>query len=180
MTHQWQVETPKGCCGVTGRQLAEGEPFYTVLFEEGESFRRVDFSVEAWQGTPPGSFCSFKTRVPPKERRKKVFVEDEILVQFFQRLAEETEPARLQFRFVLALILMRKRLLRYEGSVADQSQEVWTLTLLRDRTAHQVINPRLTEEQIEGVSRQLGTILHNDMGTWTDLEPVSQPAAGAS
>ena len=44
------------------------------------------------------------------------------------------------------------------------------MTLTTDKTAHQVVNPHLTDDQIEGVSSQLSAILHGDMGHWTQLD----------
>lgn len=168
MTQQWQVESASGSCAVTGRKLEEGEEFYTVLFEDGESFRRVDFSLKAWEAPPEGCFCYFKTRVPVREKAKKLLVDNDLLVNFFLRLKDETEPVRLQFRFVLALILMRKRLLRYETSQVEEGQEIWRMVLAKDQSPHRVVNPRLTDDQIEGVSAQLSAILHGDMGKWAD------------
>jgi len=174
MERQWQVEAAKGRCAVTGRPLEEGEEFYTVLFEEGDSFRRADYSLAGWQGPPDGSFCHFKTRLPVREKRKKLLVDDDLLVSFFLRLARETEPVRLQFRFVLALILMRKRILRYEESAIDGEVESWQMSLVKDHSRHGVLNPHLTDSQIEGVSSQLSAILHGDMGVWaTDLEAAA-------
>jgi hypothetical protein len=164
----YQVEPMKGRCAVTGRVLEEGEEFYTVLFEEGESFRREEYSLGAWSGPPEGCYCSFKTRVPVKTKRKKLLVDDDVLTGFFIRLAEETEPVRVQFRFVIALILMRKRRLKYEGSQMENGVEVWTMTMPRDHSAHRVVNPRLTDDQIEGVSRELSAILHGDMSDWVE------------
>jgi len=170
MAQQWEVAKPAGVCAVTGREIAEGEEFYTALFEEGDSFRRADYCLDAWQGPPEGSFCHFKSRLPVKEKRKKLLVDNEVLLNFFQRLAGEEQEARVQFRFVLALILMRKRLLRYEGSTTENGVETWNMMLVRDHSQHQVVNPRLTEEQIESVSGQLGAILHTDMGEWSGEE----------
>jgi hypothetical protein len=178
MAQTWQVETPLGVCAATGKKLCEGEVFYSALVEDGESFRRVDYSVEAWPDPPPTCFCYFKSKVPVREKRKRVFVDDEILIQFFQRLADQPDGTRVQFRFVLGLILMRKRLLRYESTTIENGREAWTLTLTRDRSTHRVLNPGLTEEQIEGVSRQLTAILHSDMGTWTDPTPAEADPPG--
>lgn len=181
MAQQWELESATGRCSVTGREFEEGEEFYTVLFESGETFTRTDFSLDSWPGAPENAFCFFKTRVPVKEKRKQLLVNNEILVNFFKRLGEETEPVRIQFRFVLALILMRKRTLRYDGSKMDQGYEVWDMTLMSDKKTHRVINPNLTDEQIEGVSGQLSAILHSDMGEWanepeeTDLPSPSPP-----
>ena len=168
-TQQWQVEAPTGRCTATGRTFEEDEEFYTVLFENGESFRRADYSVQAWQGPPPGAYCHFKTRLPVKEKRRRLLVADEVLTGFFRRLVGETEPARVQFRFVLALILMRKRLLRYEGSAVQDGVEVWRMTVKGETSSQPVVNPRLTTEQIEGVSKQLSAILHGDMGEWANV-----------
>lgn len=160
------IETAKGRCSVTGRELVEGEQFYSALFEEGDSFRRADFCLEAWTGPPDGCFCFFRTRVPIRQKKKRMFIDDEALMAFFTRLAGEDEAVRVQFRFVLALLLMRKRLLRYEGSTRGPAGDVWRMTLVHDGSTHDVLDPRLTDAQIEGVSRQLTAILHGDMGEW--------------
>lgn len=171
MKQDWQLDAPKGRCAVTNRQLIEGEAFYSVLFEDDAvegGFRRVDYSLEAWDGVPEGAFCSFKTQVPIREKRRRLLVDNDVLVNFFLRLADETNPLRVQFRFVLALILMRKKILRYDGCSKQEADEVWQMTLTSDHSEHRVINPQLTEEQIEGVSGQLGAILHGDAGQWSE------------
>ncbi|MCH8149435.1 MAG: hypothetical protein IH987_15875, partial [Planctomycetes bacterium] len=124
MAQHWQVASASGVCGKTGRALSEGEEFYTVLFEEGESFRREDFAADSWDGPPEGCFCFFRSRKPVKEKKKKLLVDGEMLIGFFHRLEDETEPVRVQFRFVLALLLMRKRILQYESSNTTDGLEV--------------------------------------------------------
>ena len=170
MAQQWEVESASGVCRKTGRAFVEGEEFYTVLFEEGESFRRADFAADSWEGPPEGCFCFFKSRRPVKEKKKKLLVDSEMLIGFFRRLEDETEPVRVQFRFVLALLLMRKRLLQYESSATKDGQEVWQMVLTYDKSTHGVVNPSLTDDQIEDVSRQLSAILHSDMGHWADRD----------
>ncbi|HUU85307.1 MAG TPA: hypothetical protein VM243_17545 [Phycisphaerae bacterium] len=168
---QWELARPTGVCSVTGRELREGEEYFAVLFEDGETFRRADCCLDAWSGPPEGAFCHFKTRVPVREpTRKRLLVDDEMLINLFCRLAEQTEPLRLQFRFVLALILMRKRLLRYEETIRDGEAEHWQMRLAKEQSVHRVLNPHLTDDQIEGVSRQLGAILHGDALEGLDLD----------
>lgn len=170
MAQDWQVGHSTGRCSVTNRELNEGEEFYAVLFEDGDSFRRVDYSLEGWSGPPEASYCHFKTRVPIREKKKRLLVDDEVLMNFFLRLESEEDPARVRFRFVLALILMRKRLLRYENSEMVDDQEIWTMTTPKDHMTHKLVNPRLTDDQIEDVSEQITGILHGDMGAWSEVE----------
>ncbi len=162
---QWEVAKCGGVCAATGRQLAEGEEHYAVLFDEGETFRREDYSLEAWEGPPADAFCFFKTRVPVKEKKKRLLVDDDVLVNFFTRLADETLESRMHFRFVLALILMRKRILKYEDTVREDDREFWMMRLVKDKdgSLHKVLNPQLNDAQIEKVSGELSAILHGDM-----------------
>jgi len=169
MAQDWQVEHSTGKCAVTGRPLAEGEEYYAVLFEEGESFRRADYSLEGWNGPPEGSYCHFKTRVPVREKKKRLLVDNEVLVNFFNRLADEEDASRQRFRFVLALILLRKRILRYDSSEVRDGREHWRMTMPSDHSTHDVINPRLTDDQVETVSQEISAILHGDMGAWADV-----------
>jgi len=170
MMQQWEVGSATGRCAVSGRELVQGEEFYTVLFAEGDSFRRADYSIEAWTGPPEGAFCHFKSRVPVKEAKKRLLVNDQVLIGFFERLAGETVPIRVAFRFVIALILMRKRLLKYESSGVESGVETWEMMLMRDHSRHQVVNPNLSDDEVETVSRELSAILHDDMGAWADRD----------
>ena len=77
-------------------------------------------------------------------------------------------PLVLYLLVVLALILMRKRLLKYEQTQREGDSEIWQMRLMKDRSEHSVANPRLTDDQIEDVSRQLGAILHTDAGEFAD------------
>lgn len=186
---QWESARPTGICAATGRQLQEGQPYYAVLFEEGDSFRRSDYALDAWTGPPKNAFCYFKTRVPPRQpKKKRLLVDDELLINFFQRLEDESEPLRQHFRFVLALILMRKRILRYEQTLRDDGAEYWQMRLVKEQTLYRVLNPQLTDEQIEAVSQQLGAILHGDFtdapldddsDTLTDASASKDPPANA-
>ena len=165
---QWNIEPATRRCAGSGAVLAEGQEFYAVLFEDGESFRREEYSLEAWTGPPAGAFCHFKSRVPVKEKKRRLLVDDDMLIHFFLRLADADDDAKRRFRFVLALILMRKRLLKFEQTYRQDDGEWWEMRLAREPAdgdaskddVHRVLNPNLDDEQIEAVSKELGAILH--------------------
>ncbi len=163
---EWDVAKMSGRCAVSGRELAEGEEFYAVLFERDEGFERVDYSLDCWQGPPENAFCYWKSRVPAREKKKRLFVDDETLINFFLRLADEEEALKVNFRFVLALILMRKRLLKYEETIRDDGNEYWQMRLVGEQSVHRVLNPQLDDEKIRSVSAELGAILHADSGAF--------------
>ena len=157
--NEFEVARPGGRCHVSGRQLEPGEDFYTVLIETPQGFERRDYSMENWQGPPGGAFCHFKTRLPSREGPKRTFVDDDVLINFFLRLAGSEEAMKLRFRFVLSLILLRKRLLKYERTIREDEKEFWEMRLMRDKTAHRVFNPALNDTEIGELTTELGSIL---------------------
>lgn len=155
----YEVSRPGGTCCVTGRSFVEGESFYSALFDTAEGFSRKDYAEDSWQGPPEGVLCYFKTRMPRKAEPKKTFVDDETLINFFQRLADVEDASKLRFRFVLSLILLRKRLLKYEKTIREGGAEYWEMRLMRDKSTHRVYNPVLSDSEIEDLTAQLGSIL---------------------
>ena len=86
-----------------------------------------------------------------------------MLMAFFERLDEETEQEKVNFRFVLALILMRKKRLKYDSTRVEDNKEIWCLRIVGDKQTVEVINPNLNEEQIGQLSSQIGQILQTDL-----------------
>ena len=104
-----------------------------------------------------------ETKLPEPDRKKHLFIDDEMLTAFFERLEKETEQEKVNFRFVLTLVLMRKRRLKYDSSKVDSDKEIWRLRVVGENQFVEVINPHLDEEQIGQLSSQIGQILQVDL-----------------
>jgi hypothetical protein len=154
----YQIQAPTRRCAATGRELHPGERFFTVLLDEGARFVRQDYAAEAWTGPPPGTFSFWTGRVPPLENRRPR-IDDELLVDCFRRLEGQDDPGRVNFRYVVALLLMRRKRFRFEEARVEAGREILCLRCARTRTAYQVINPRLTEEQMVAVQEEVFRVL---------------------
>ena len=114
MQSEWEIKSRAHCCARTGKQFAQGEYFYTLLFRDGEGFRREDISEEAWanrnENIEPFSFwrSKYEARAPsapeplPKDDAESLL----------RRLIANQDPASANARYILALMLERKRILR--------------------------------------------------------------------
>ena len=159
----WEIKKTLGQCFGTETPFEAGQDYYAALVETEQGLERRDYSIAYWQEAKPAVYCYWKSRMTPPEQKKKLFVDDEMLMAFFDRLADETEPEKVSFRFVLTLILMRKRKLKYESSKTDEAGcEVWTLRVTGQDRTETVVNPHLSEDQIEQLSGQMGQILQVD------------------
>ncbi|MCE5187348.1 MAG: hypothetical protein LLF76_14610 [Planctomycetaceae bacterium] len=158
----WEIKKTLGLCFGTGREFAVGEEYFAALVETEAGLERRDYSIEHWNQSKPQVYCFWKSKMPSPDQKKRLFVDDGMLMAFFERLATETEPEKVNFRFVLNLVLMRKRKLKYEGCQLEDGREIWTVRVTGQDRFEKVINPRLTEDQIEGLTGQMGQILQMD------------------
>jgi hypothetical protein len=160
MPAEYEIARTSGRCAVTDRVLQEGEPYYTALFETADTLERRDFSVEAWQAPPQGCFCFWKTRMPVRDRKRQpIVINQEVLTQIFLQLEETESQMKQRFRFILALLLLRKRVLKLENTVREEGVEYWELRLVKEQSIHRLVNPELNAEQIEMLSAQMTQLL---------------------
>jgi hypothetical protein len=159
----WTIHRPQGQCCATGQKIEVGQEYYAALVETEQGFERRDFSVEYWEKERPQVFCFWKTRLPEPNQKRPLFIDDTMLIAFFERLSSEAGPERVAFRFVLALILMRRRRLKYEATVVSDGVEVWRLRWVGQKDTVDVVNPHLDEDQISQLSQQIGQVLNADL-----------------
>ncbi len=202
-TPTYDIARPTGQCAFTGRKLEPGEAYMATLIEfdpseeaaasgneaaragGGLGLRRLDVSMDAWQlgNRPDRMFGYWKATVAQPNEKKRLFVDDSVLLSLFRQLADTDEPDRLAFRFVLGLILMRKKLLQYEGSErrpisqdadgaadgnaasagGDGTAEHWLLKVKGEDERLEMLNPHLDEDRIRQVTEQLGEVLEAEL-----------------
>jgi len=203
---EYRIDRPTGECALTGKTLEPDEDYIATLVEltdeeietareeakkagkkpEEDSaasagFRRVDVSESAWEAgqRPERMFSYWRTTVPQPNEKKKLFVDDTVLYNLLFRLSDAAQPQRLAFRFVLALILMRKKLLRYDGTVKIENEQgveeqFWKVVGKVDLSKGPlgkwdseneilVLDPQLDDEQVQQVTEQLGEILETEL-----------------
>ncbi len=155
----YQIQPPTRRCAVTGQELTPGARYFSVLLEQQGKLVRQDFSADAWQGPPPGTFSFWCGKVPPQEQAKKVVIDDEMLLECLGRLEGQTEPGKVNFRYVVALLLMRRKRLKFDGVKAQDGQELLQLRCAKTGRQHEVVNPRLTEQQMGEVQDEVFKVL---------------------
>lgn len=160
MATEFDIQGPTRVCAATGRALAPGERFYAILTDEAGKFVRRDFAADAWAGPPAGVVAYWAGRVPASDRPRKPTFNDELLLDCFHHLAGTTEPDRVNFRFVVALLLMRRRRLKFED--ARRNPDGSAVLVVRDAKTgarHEVADPRLAAAEVEAVQAEVFHVL---------------------
>lgn len=154
----YDVQRSTRRCAATGREFAPGEEFYSALVAEGNELRRLDYAIDAWQGPPPGAIGWWKSLVPQANARRSRQAPNDVLLQFFDELAEQSD--REEMRYVLALLLVRRRVMRVEEAHRGvEGREVLLLHCPRRDADYEV--PVIVPDQakIDAIQQELAQLL---------------------
>jgi hypothetical protein len=154
----YEVQNFTRRCTTTGREFAPGEWYYSVLMAEGAELKRYDYSIDAWQSPPAGAIGFWKSQVPDKTTRRKHWAPNDVLLHFFDELAEQADKQ--DIRYVLTLLLIRRRVFRLEDERRDpQGNEVLTVYCPRRDITYTI--PAIVPEQvrIDEIQQQLTALL---------------------
>jgi hypothetical protein len=156
---EYQIQSGGRQCCVTNRPLAPGETCFSALLEEKGNLVRRDYCKEAWQGPPAGSIGYWQSRIATKEQPRKLVIDDDVLMECFTRLEEQQEPSQVSFRYVVSLLLMRRKRLKFEDVLMEDDREVLCLRCPVTKAVHHVVNPALSDEAISAVQDEVFKVL---------------------
>lgn len=166
----YPVSRSKGVCAFSGHPFQEGQVYVAALIERPGTpdLERQDFSVSAWnEGARPARparlFGSWRAVFHKDEPKRKHLLSDDELLDLFEDLGAATESRQLVFRYVLALLLVRRRLLRLNR------QDGKRLFVLRKGQAEEtppleVVDPGMDDAAVADAIEQLAQVVPSEDG----------------
>ncbi len=179
----WKTGRRSGACARCATEFAprdvvvsalfEGPPIHPsgadaladqdTLAEDGAPpFERADLCSGCFEAaTAPAPFCWWRIEVPEPEK-KRATLDLQVAREFLVRLLDERAPERAPLRYLLALLLMRKRLVKVIEQFSDERGEMMLVRLPPDETPHEIECPELDESVTESLRADLGRLF--DLG----------------
>ena len=149
------LQPPTRRCAGTGRDLKTGDRFYGVLVADGPKLARQDFAADAWPGPPEHAIAYWVGRIPSDDVPRRPTFDDDMLLQCFGQLEGSEVPAQVNFRYVLALLLMRRKRLRLDEEKADAFGTVMVFADAKTRVRSEVRDPRLSEAELQAAQDEV-------------------------
>ncbi len=166
LANEWPIKHRADACARTHRPFQPGEQFYTLLFREGEGFRREDLSEEAWtqrnENIRPFSF--WKTRYEPPPEVPPEALGKETAEDLLRRLLAQNDPANANACYVLAVMLERKRVLKPVKTEPTEGRPVLVYEHAKNGDVFIVPEARLRLDEIEHVQHEVSQLLKNASG----------------
>jgi hypothetical protein len=155
----YQIQGPARHCAASGRELRPGERFYSALFDEAGKFVRKDYAAEAWSAPPAGAVAYWCGRIPASGRPRQPTINDELLIDCFEHLGDAKEPAQRNFRYVVALLLMRRKRFKFDDVRTRDGDDCLILRDAKSGVRHEVPDPRLSDAEIAAVQDEVFRVL---------------------
>jgi hypothetical protein len=166
LTESWHIRSRARECAATARPFADGETIVTALFPDPEhgGFIRRDFSLDAWGERGPDEaapFSCWRSRYASPVSDKPAKAEREDPEDILRRLVEEDADHTENTRYILAVMLERRKLL-----VETDTQRTPTgiLRIYENRRTGEVYivkDPNVPLDQVDALQQEVVALLES-------------------
>lgn len=172
--HEYEIRGFTRKCAATGEPIPPGSMFYTVIRPGMPEYVREDYSLSAWKGPPEDAIAWWRS-IATETGQRKPRVPSEIILEYFEQL--EQDPTRDEERFLLALLMVRRRILRIEGDVRDEEgREAMELYCHRNEKTYRVRVAVPTTKALEKeIEDRLLRLLDQAQVPTTGAAPTASP-----
>ncbi|MDI1314030.1 hypothetical protein [Prosthecobacter sp.] len=164
MQQNWSIRSRAHTCAVTGRSFEDGESFHTTIFFDPEEngYVRRDICAEAWsqeveKRKPVAAWKTVYSRVLAEA--KPEITAKEGAQALLQRFIEEGDPRTENARYILALMLERKRQLH---QTAEKEIDGAKMLFYENRKTGEIFivrDPELKLSEIADMQDEVATLL---------------------
>ncbi len=145
-------------CSASGRTLAPGERYYSTLhMEHGVPIRR-DYAAEAWQGADGTAIGWWRAQAADSAEGRPQLAPNDVLLNLFSELAEA--PTEAEFRYVLGLLLLRRKLVKLDETRRDAAGEVMLLDCPRREERFELRVATPTAERASELEQRMVKLLY--------------------
>ncbi len=137
-----------------------GERYFSALIESTEEIAREDFCESEWNGPPEGCIGWWQSRIPVLEKGKIYWAPTRVLVAYFESLLNL--PNNEASAYVMALLLMRKRIVQWKDTVERNNSEWMQLRLASEKKTFEVKVLELQPDEIQAIQNELAEQLFTD------------------
>jgi hypothetical protein len=152
-----------GSCGACGAALTAGVAATSALYRApagGENaFERKDFCAPCFDDAAKrGEPFSWWTAVVPAPAEKKAVFDVGVAKEFLLRLLREDAAERASLRYLLALLLMRKKAVKVSDQFVKDGVDVMVLCVPPDESVFEVACLEIDEAESEKLRDELGRL----------------------
>lgn len=154
------IQTRSATCNGCQKPFEDKEDYHTALSLTPEGYRRRDVCQGCWSAAERASAVSYwqgTFQVPPPPKPEALKKED--AESLLRKFIDSKDPGHVNARYILAIMLERKRTLRHRDTTEQGGQKVLIYEHARTGETFLVPDPRLRLDQLEAVQTEVAALL---------------------
>jgi hypothetical protein len=177
----WNLQSRAHACQSCEQPFTDQQPYHTLLFEETASYRRHDVCEACWTaqfaGAPREYLSHWKGvyEAPPPAPPEPI--RQETAESLLRKLVEANAPDRAAARYILAVMLERKRILKVRDQLRQEDgRRVFVYEHTGNGDVFTIADPELQLHQLDAVQREVSDLLSRGL----DAAPAGETTAPAA
>lgn len=168
---EWRIHRREVLCGACQRSFGDGEALYSLLYLDPEALRREDRCERCFvdPGAAPGVL--FWRTHHAQDGSRRLAVDFDAIEELFLALESRKEPRSMELRYLLALLLLRKKRLKLVGVRRGETGETMCVRRPRRTEEFEVAVFELDGERARALKADLARIFEG-----AGVEALSAPA----
>ena len=166
----WNIQSRAHACQACGKGFEDKQVYHTLLFDERQHLARVDVCERCWEGqyrhgtSDRKGFVSYWQGVYEAPAAAPVDpIQKENAETLLRKLMELKDGRYAAASYILAVMLERKRLLKVKEQFVREGQRVFVYEHARSGDIFTVPDPNLQLDELEGVQRDVATLLEHGL-----------------
>ena len=160
---EWDIQSRSSACTACAKPFADHETYHSLLAFGAAGYERRDLCGTCFgQTTREGalSYWQGEYKAPPPPAPEAI--EKESAETLLRKYIESTDPSHAAVRYILAVMLERKRILKSRDTIRDeQGNELLVYEHVRTGESFTVPDPHLRLDQLQEVQEQVSSLLQS-------------------
>jgi len=178
---EWDIQPRSSACAACQTPFAEKQTYHTLLGPSGDGYLRRDLCPACYAGASREAVVSswqWEYRLPPPPPPEPI--QKDTAETLLRKLVESSDPNHTAARYILAVMLERKKILRHRDTVqGEHGNEVLVYEHVQSGESFTVPDPRLRLDQLGEVQQHVAELLgqrpHSPENK--EAEPATGPAS---
>jgi hypothetical protein len=184
LTQEWNIQARALQCAASGRPFEKGETVFSALYWRDGQYVRTDLNEESWKARndniEPLSAWQTEFVLPPPAAPETLKKDD--AESLLRRLIAENAPATRNARYILALMLERKKVVRQIERQRNDGLSVLVYEHLPSGEVWLIEDPGLKLGELKSVQEEVAHLLAGDAGEKSPVEevPATEPESSST
>jgi len=184
LSQEWNIQARALQCAVSSRPFEKGEKVFSALYWRDGQYVRTDLNEESWKARNENiePLSAWQTEfVPPPPQAPETLKKDDA-ESLLRRLISENAPTTLNARYILALMLERKKVVRQIERQRNAGLSVLVYEHIPTGEVWLIEDPGLKLGELKTVQEEVAKLLGGGLDATAapaESAPATEPATAA-